>query len=35
MPSKTQFITIGMTLAVLYAINNIKALDPIKDALKG
>jgi len=33
LPSKTQLITIGMTLAALYAIHNVDALKPAKDAL--
>jgi len=35
MPTRTQLITIGMTLAIIATINNVDALDPVKDILKG
>ena len=35
MPSKTQLMTIGMTLAVIYVINNVSALEVVKDQLNG
>lgn len=33
MPSKTQLVTIGMTLAVLWAIHNVDALNPARKFL--
>jgi len=33
MPSKTQLMTVGMTLAVLWAIHNVSALEPAKKFL--
>ncbi len=35
LPSKTQMMTIAMTLATLWAINNVGALSPVKDVLEG
>ena len=32
-PSKSQMITVGMTLAVLWAIHNVEALDPARKFL--
>lgn len=33
MPSKSQMITIGLTFALLWAVNNVGALSPAKDFL--
>lgn len=33
MPSKSQLMTVGFTLAALWAIHNIDALKPVKSAL--
>jgi hypothetical protein len=35
MPTKSQLMTIGYVFAMLWAINNIDALEPLKDQLKG
>jgi hypothetical protein len=33
MPSKSQLVTIGMTMAALWAIHNVGALEPVKKFL--
>lgn len=33
MPSKSQLMTVGLTLAVLWAVNNVGALKPVKDIM--
>lgn len=33
MPSKSQLVTIGMTMAALWAIHNVGALGPVKKFL--
>ncbi|AUR98304.1 hypothetical protein NVP1249A_10 [Vibrio phage 1.249.A._10N.261.55.B9] len=33
MPSKSQMITVAMTIGVLWAIHNVGALSPVKDFL--
>ena len=35
MPTKTQLITIGMTLVVFAAINNVDFLKPVKNVIEG
>lgn len=30
MPTKSQFMTVGLTLAVLWAVHNVGALDPVR-----
>lgn len=35
LPTKTQMTTIVMTLAVFAIINNVSALEPVADAIKG
>lgn len=35
MPSKSQFITAGLVLVLLAAINRVDALEPVKDAING
>lgn len=35
MPSKTQLMTMALTLAVIWAYNNIDALEPVKDFMEG
>ena len=34
MPQKSRIITIAATLAVLYAINNVKLLEPVRNFMK-
>lgn len=34
-PSKSQLITIAMTLGALWAINNVGAFSPVKDFIEG
>lgn len=33
MPTKNQLMTVGLTLAALWAIHNVGALSPVKDFL--
>ena len=33
MPSKTQLVTVGFTLAALWAVHNVSALEPVKKFL--
>jgi hypothetical protein len=35
MPSKTQMMAAGVTILVLAAINNVKALEPVKKFVAG
>ena len=33
MPTKSQLVTVGLTLAVLWAVHNVDALAPIKNLM--